>query len=166
MKIDDDHMYRGAALIQIAEDPNFTAINSLRTAAGVFHNAYRINQDIAVYLKYSSKPTPAFDEYPFTFTQTHLEELEAIASVSLKLFVVLVCVEDRQICCLRYSQLLDLIDYRRKSKGADESQYVVLATLPQGKAFRAYVNAAGLRKKFTGKQLIVRRNAFPGVIFG
>ena len=29
MKIRDDHMFHGAALIQIAEHPRFTAINSL-----------------------------------------------------------------------------------------------------------------------------------------
>jgi hypothetical protein len=165
MTIHDDHMYHGAALIQIAEHPSFTAINSLRTAAGVFHNAYRINQDIAVYLKYASKPTQAFDEYQFTFTKEHLEELEAITSVSLELFVVLVCIQDRQICSLKYSQLLELVEYRRKSKKEDEDQYVVLATLPKGKAFRVYVNAAGVKKKYTGKQLIVARNAFPGLIF-
>jgi hypothetical protein len=165
MRIHDDHMFHGAALIQIAEHPSFTAINSLRTAAGVFHNAYRVNQDVAVYLKYASKPTPAFDEYQFTFTQAHLEELDAITSVSLKLFIALVCVEDRQICCLKYSQLLELVDYRRKSKGADESQYVVLATLPENKAFRVYMNAAGAKKRYAGKQLIVARNSFPSGIF-
>ena len=31
-------------------------------------------------------------------------------------------------------------------------------------AFRAYVNAAGVKKKFTGKQLVIARNTFPGVI--
>ncbi len=30
MTIHDDHMYHGAALIQIAEHPQFTAINSLK----------------------------------------------------------------------------------------------------------------------------------------
>ena len=166
MAIHDDHMYHGAALIQIAEHPSFTAINSLRTAAGVFHNSYRINQDIAVYLKYATKPMRAFDEYQFTFTKTHLEELEAITNVSLKLFIVLVCVEDRQIACLTYAQFSQLIDYRRASKGADEDQYVILATLPKNKAFRLYVNQAGHKKTFAEKQLIVARNAFPNLIFG
>ena len=165
MTVHDDHMYHGAALIQIAEHPSFTAINSLRTTAGVFHNAYRINQDIAAYMKYATKPTPAFEEYQFTFTKEHLEELEAITSVSLKLFVVLVCVEGRQICGLKYSQLLEIIGYRRKSKKEDEDQYVVLATLPKGKAFRVYVNASGKKKTITGKQLIVARNSFPGLVF-
>lgn len=165
MTIHDDHMYHGAALIQIAEHPSFTAINALRTASGVFHNAYRINQDIAVYLKYATKPTHAFDEYQFTFTKEHLEELEAITSVSLKLFVVLVCVEDRQICGLKYSQLLELVEYRRRSKMEVEDQYVILATLSKGKAFRVYVNAAGRKKIYTGKQLVVARNAFPALTF-
>ena len=29
MKIDDDHMYHGAVLLQIAEHPRFTAINTI-----------------------------------------------------------------------------------------------------------------------------------------
>lgn len=166
MNIHDDHLYHGAALIQIAEHPSFTAINSLRTTAGVFHNAYRINQDIAIYLKYASKPKAAFDEYQFTFTLAHLEELDSIDGVSLKLFIGLVCIEDRQICCLTYGDILGLIDTRRKSKGGNEDQYTVLAQLEKGKAFRVYVNAAGTKKKFAGKQLVVARNAFPAAIFG
>jgi hypothetical protein len=165
MHIDDDHLYHGAALIQVAEDPNFTAINSLRTAGGVLHNAYRINHDIGLYLKYCAKPTAPFDEYQFTFTVAHLEELEAITSVSLKAFIALVCVEDRHICCITYARLLGLVNARRKSKGSDEQQYAILATLEKGKAFRVYVNAAGKKKMFVGKQLTVARNAYPGVLF-
>lgn len=165
MQIHDDHLYHGAALIQIAEHPNFTAINALRTSAGVFRNAYRINQDIAVYLKYAGKPMKSFDEYQFTFTKGHLEELASIVNVSLKLFVVLVCVEDRHICCLSYPEFQRLISSRRKSKGSDEDQYAILARLEKGKAFRVYVNAAGKKKMFTGKQLTITRNSFPGDIF-
>lgn len=165
MKIHDDHKYHGAALIQIAEHPNFTAINSLQTSAGVFHNAYRINQDIAVYLKYATSPTPAFDEYHFTFTKEHLEQLEAIARMSLKLFIALVCVKDRQICGLKHAELRELIERRRRSKKKDEDQYVILATLREGKGFRVNVNAAGKKKTYAGEPLLVTRSAFPGLVF-
>ncbi len=164
MTIDDDHMYHGSALIQIAEHAAFTAINSLRTSAGLLRNSYRINQDIGLYIKYASKPTKPFREYPFTFTQVHLEELEAISSVSLRVFIALVCVKDRQICCLKYQQVLDLVGARRRSKGEDENQYAIMATLPKNKAFRVYANAAGARKKSVG-QIIVARNRFPDELF-
>jgi hypothetical protein len=165
MTIDDDHLYHGAALIQIAEDPQFTAINSLALPSGVSRSAYRINDSIAVYLKYASKPKGAVKEYQFTFTKEHLDELEAISEVAPDLFVALVCVQAREICCLTYAQLNQLIGYRRTDVGHDEDQYVVLVTMPKGKSFRAYVNAAGVRNRFTGKQLIIARNAFPGSIF-
>ena len=118
MKIDDDHMFHGAALIQIAEDPQFTAINSFKLAAGVSRSAYRINDDIGVYLKYASEPTPAFREYGFTFQKQHLAELEEISKAAVKVFVALVCVKARQVCCLPYQDLLTLVNTRRAAKGS------------------------------------------------
>ena len=56
MKINDDHMYHGAALTQIAEHPQFTAINAFKHANRPSRSAFRINDDIGVYLKYASKP--------------------------------------------------------------------------------------------------------------
>src|ERR1700730_11063603 len=109
MKIDDDHLYHGAALIQIAEHPQFTAINSFKGKLADYENAYRINSDIAVYLKYASKPTKSHQEYVFTFNKANLAELEALAKVNGKTFLALVCVDAREVCCLPYDQLLRLI---------------------------------------------------------
>lgn len=165
MNIHDDHLYHGAALIQISEHEQFTAINSLKTGGEVVRVAYRINDDIAVYLKYATKPTKTFEEYPFTFTKKHLDELVAISSANPKTFVALVCVKNRAICCISYQQLQALIAQRQKAKGAPEDQYVVLVTMPEGKSFRVYVNAPGVRKTALGKMLKVPRNAFPTSIF-
>src|SRR6266446_1345266 len=74
MTIDDDHMYHGAGLIQIAEHPQFTAINSLKHDGAVVANAFKVNDEIAIYLKYATKPTKAFKEYQFTFTNNHLAQ--------------------------------------------------------------------------------------------
>lgn len=165
MRIDDDHMYHGAALIQIAEDPLFTAINSFKLASGVSRVAYRINDDIGVYLKYASNPTPAHREYVFTFRKEHLAEFGEIAKTAQKVFAALVCVKARQVCCLPYEGLTKLILARRKAKGAAENQYVILVTLPQGKSFRVYVNAPGVRNTMLGKAVVVSRNDFPSEIF-
>ena len=62
MKINDDHMYHGAALIQIAEDPRFTAINVFQGGEGVSRSAFRINADIGVFLKYATKPKPSVSD--------------------------------------------------------------------------------------------------------
>ncbi|WP_156439999.1 hypothetical protein [Burkholderia savannae] len=166
MQIHDDHMYHGAALIQIAEHPQFTAINSLKIGGAVVPVAYKINDEISLYLKYASNPTPAYKEYPFTFTHEHLSQLAKIKAENSKTFVALVCVKDREICCISYDQLQSLIARRKAEKGDDEDQYVILVTAPERKGLRAYINAPGRKKTMLGKPLIVARNAFPGVVFG
>ncbi len=166
MKIHDDHMYHGAALIQIAEHPEFTAINSLKVKAEVLHNSYKINDGIGIHLKYASRPVNAFHEYLFTFHQDELKELSDIDKVVDKLFVGLVCVKNREICCLSYVQLNKLIDARKAANGATEPQYVILVTATKNKSLRAYINAPGVKKKIQGSALVIPRNSFPHVLFG
>lgn len=165
MKIHDDHLYHGSALIQIAEHPNFTAINSLNLGGKIVRVAYRINNDIAVYFKYASKTIGAYKEYVFTFHKDHLKELAQISGVISKTFVALVCVKDREICLLPYSDLKDLLGRREKDHGGPEDALTVLVTVPAGKSLRAYVNASGRKKTILGKELVVSRNAFPGAVF-
>jgi len=165
MKIHDDHMFHGAALIQIAEHPQFTAINSLKINGTNYSNTYRVNDDISVYLKYGSNPNKSFREYQFTFSQAHLAELGAITKANQKTFLALVCVKGREICCLSYQQLLSLVDQRKKAAGKQESQYVVLVTIPKNSSMHVYINAPGQKKTKLGKDIVVSRNAFPRVLF-
>jgi hypothetical protein len=74
-------MYHGAALTQIAEDERFTAINAFKDRDEVSRSAFHINDDMAVYLKYATKPTPTHDEYVFLFNVQHLEELSRISAL-------------------------------------------------------------------------------------
>ena len=165
MKISDDHMYHGAALLQIAEDPRFTAINSIEVSGQKSRSAYRINDNTGIFLKYASEPSRNFGEYPFTFTSGHLQELTAVDSQMTNTFIALVCVKDRQIACLTLPQLQELVDRRQRRKGAVEDQYVVLVTAPQGKSLRVYVNDPGRRKIILGRKLIIKRRAFPDALF-
>jgi hypothetical protein len=165
MKIDDDHLYHGAALIQIAEHPRFTAINSFRGKLAGYANAYRVNDDIAVYLKYASKPNKAHREYVFTFSKANLAELDAIAKVSPKTFLALVCVKVREVCCLPYGKLLELIALRKKAAGQAENQYVLLVTARKNEGLHVYVNAPHQKKTKLGKDVVVSRNSFPGDLF-
>ena len=165
MQIHDDHMYHGAALIQIAEHPEFTAINSLRIKGKLLPNSYKINDTIGVHFKYASSPTKAFNEYTFNFPQDELDELAQIHGVVDKFFLGLVCVKARQICCLSYSQLITLIDRRKAAKGGNENQYVILVTAEKNKSLRAYINAPNVRKTIQGKSLIINRNSFPNLLF-
>lgn len=166
MHVDDDHMFHGAGLIQIAEDPQFTAINSFNLGKNrVSRSTFLINSDIGVFFKYASKPKPPHGEYQFHFNEENRDELDAISKKALKTFVGLVCIEAREICCLRLAQLRRLIALRRDSKGEDEVVCSVMTTLEKGKGFRVYVNAPGVKNKYLGKKLIIRRNAFPSRLF-
>ena len=166
VRIDDDHMYHGAALIQIAEHPQFTAINSLKVSGAVSPAAYKINDEIAVYLKYAWSPTRTYKEYTFAFHQEQLDELSEIAAINPRTFVVLVCVKERDICCISFEQLQELIGRRETAKGGPEDQYSILVTAPKGKRFRVYVNAPGVRKKMLDKEIVISRSAVPSIIFG
>ena len=62
----DEHLYHGAALMLIAEDDEFTAINRLDLLGKRSSSAFRINDNIGVYLKYNSVERKPNWEYPFT----------------------------------------------------------------------------------------------------
>jgi hypothetical protein len=94
-----------------------------------------------------------------------LRELEEIAAKSDNVFLALVCVEGKEICCLPYDQLLGLISLRQKETGEAEEQYTVIASLNKGKQFRVYVNAPNRRKTMLGKPLLISRSDFPDKLF-
>ena len=104
MKINDDHMFHGAALTQIAEHHQFTAINGIRIGKKLSRCAFRVNDSIGVYLKYASEPTQPYDDYIFTFGLDAKKELNTLNGASEKVFIALVCVKDRQICCISYKE--------------------------------------------------------------
>jgi hypothetical protein len=165
MKIAADHMYHGAALIQIAEHPRFTSINSFKIKSEVVHNTFEINDGIGIHLKYASKPKGTYKEYVFTFTSEHLDQLARIDAITQKLFLCLVCVAGKHICALPYTEFAELIGRRRKDKKSDEDQYTVLLTLPKDSAFRVYVSPSGNKGKILGDPLKIARNQFPNALF-
>jgi hypothetical protein len=165
MKIDDDHMYHGAALLQIAEHPRFTAINTIEIAGQKSRSAYRINDNIGIFLKYASNPSKNLGEYVFQFTNDHLQELEAVAGQMESTFIALVCVRDREIACLTLDELQDMVERRKKKKGSDEERYVVLVTARRRQSLRAYVNMPDRKGIILGKQLVIKRQAFPERLF-
>jgi len=166
VKINDAHLYHGAALCQIAEHESFTAINVFETSEGITRSAFRVNSDIAVYLKYASKPNGAYSEYIFTFNVEHLRELDRIGEICRKTFIAMVCVKGRQVCCLPLTDFRTMIKARlRKNRDVEEEQYTVLVTLPKGKAFRVYMNEPGRKKITLGTPITVARNKFPKQLF-
>lgn len=98
MNIKDDHLYHGAALTQIAEDDQFTAINPIDVRGKRSRSAFLVNANIAIYLKYDSVgPKGYYEEFKFTFTEDHLEELKELAEKHLNVFAALVCLKKRGI---------------------------------------------------------------------
>ena len=128
-------------------------------------NAYKINDHIAVWFKYAVRPNKNYKEYAFTFTSDQMDQLKVISGLNDKLFLGLVCVKDREICCLSYSRFTSLIKRRVSAIQADEDQYTILVTAPKNKSLRVYVNAPGRKKTILGKTEIVKRTAFPNELF-
>ncbi len=164
MKIRDDHKYHGAALIQVAEHELFTAINSLKLGEKVFQNAYKINDEIALFLKYARNENEAFGEFVFTYSTHQLDELLEVRDGNVKTYVAMICVAAREICCISCDELVDMIDKRKKIKGAGEDQYNLLVTAPIGKSLRIYLNEPG-KKNAKLEEKIVSRKDFPERLF-
>lgn len=166
MKINDDHLYHGAALTQIAEYPTFKAINAFEPKKGEkSRSAFSVNHDTGVHLKYATKPTKAYSEYVFTFSTANLEELEALKKhYAERVFIVLVCHEVKEICVVTLEEFQEHRQRRENANGGPEPHYQLLVTCESGKSFRVYVNSPG-QKKTSLKQQVVSRNDFPKAIF-
>jgi hypothetical protein len=168
VKIEDHHLYHGAALMQITEDDEFTAINPLDLPGKRLGSALRINDNIGVYLKYNSVKPTANGEFPFTFSQDNLKELTGMAEqLQLKkVFAVLVCYAAREVCVLTLQRLKEMIAVREKAAQKTEDQYVVLVTARKNSKLRVYLNAPGTTGKLLKKTATkVARNSFPAVLF-
>ncbi len=170
--IDKDHLYYGAAVIQIAEHPSFTAINDFKRRRKTIRCAYWVNQDIGIYLKYRTNAdrevswgSKDANEYDFVFTKDSLTHLAAMSQKARRAFVGFVCVQDKQICCLSVDELNTLIAARRSSKGAAEAQYTIVVALPEGSKFRVYVTPPNRRNKVLGRPILVARKDFPDKLF-
>ena len=164
MKINNDHLFHGAALAQIAEHPRFTAINAFADDTTVSRSAFKINAEIGLYLKYATKPKKPYSEYTFTFSTENRDELVAIGKRSARVFLALVCVDAREICCIPLSEFDALIATRKKAKQSDEEQYSLIVTVPKGKSIRVYVNTPGKKGRKLGESTVPRKN-FPGILF-
>lgn len=165
MYIHDDHRHYGSALIQIAEHPKFTAINAYVIDGQISRCGFCVNNDIGVYLRYRSKPRgERLEIYRFRLSQENLDELKQMRKRFPKLFVALVCVEDREICCLPYCDLESFVRERRKAKGHDEPTYVIEVHLEPRQQFRVWISKPGKKGRYLLQQLVPRSH-FPQGLF-
>jgi len=164
VKINDDHMYHGAALTQIAEHPVFKAINAFWMNGRKSSCAFRINDTTGLYIKYAAAPRGAASEYIFSFSKNSLDELVVLREQCRSVCVAFVCIKAKEICVLSYGQVTQLIATRKKERGEEEDQYQILVTARPNKQFRVYVNEPGRRGVMMGETL-VKRSAFPELLF-
>lgn len=164
MKIRTQHMTLGAALMQIAEHERFTAINPLYIRGQKVTNAFLINDNTCIFLKYGSEPKPT-GEYQFTFTVDQLNSIEDAQEHYRHVFVGLVCVEEQDICGLEASELQRMIVARQDTSDFEEESYQVLITAPEGGRLRVYTNSAGRRGVTAHDPVLIPRSRFPGLLF-
>ena len=89
MKIRLEQKNIGAALMQIAEHPQFTAINALKINGEVVNNGFLVNNNIAVFCKYASEPNDT-GEYVFTFTQEHISNIKKAKKITMYFWLLYV----------------------------------------------------------------------------
>ncbi|HEU0123583.1 MAG TPA: hypothetical protein VFQ91_23835 [Bryobacteraceae bacterium] len=167
MHINNDHMYHGAALTQIADRPEFKAINAFDDLKA--RGAFRINNDVAIYIKHAAAPTKTVHaEYLFGFSANNCADVRELENRCKKVFVVLVCVHDKEICVITSAQFNKLIADRKRdylsAYGKDEAQPTILVTARPRSQFRVYVNQAKKKGALIG-ELKVARNDFPSLLF-
>lgn len=165
MKIRTEHQTLGAALMQIAEDDSFTAINPLRLGGEKINNAFLINTDTCLFLKYRQEPVGTHKEYVFTFSPDVIASISAAKKSYTKIFLGMVCVEGQEVCCIDIAQFDEMVDSRKATFGGAEDAYQVLVTIPNGKSLRVYMNAARTKGYIAGTKLIIPRTRFPSALF-
>ena len=165
MKINNDHMYHGAALTQIAEHRQFTSINAVRIGGVVSRSAFRINETIGVFLKYATQPKPPDNDYIFTFTDPNKDELRSLNRRCDDVYIAMVCVQDRHICCISYAELTAWLEKREEALLHGENTSTILVRLPKGKAFRVNMNKPRRRRVYLDEAQLIPRNRFPNVLF-
>ena len=74
------------------------------------NSAYIINNQIGVYIKYSSK---RMSPWSFSFSKVHINEIKDMKNKLEKIFVTLIC-DDNGICCLDYNEFCTTISIENK----------------------------------------------------
>ena len=145
MGIDYKDFMHGAALVAVAEDSRFTALNKGSTHYG----HYLVNHDRHLFVKYNEGSGPG--DYCFTFSADEVRRILGTRQPQ-GTFVVLVC-GDEAITGISLAELRSLIDVRSPAQ-----QQVRVSAKPR-KQLRLY----GPGHSKLGP---IPRNAFPDRVLG
>jgi hypothetical protein len=144
MKIQEQDVYHGPALMQIVEDPSFKALNR----ASKRYGHYLVNTDRHVFTKYRrTKRSP----WQFVFTPDELSAISTAISADGHVFVCLVCGHST-ICALTADEVAQVIDVTATS------QQSIRVEVPSGGSCRVSGSIGKLKKT-------VPHNSFPEKVF-
>ncbi len=143
MKIQEKHLFHGAALAQIVEHPSFKALNK----ADHRYGHYQINHDRRVVMKHTTK-----DEAPWQFTFTFDDlTIWRDSAVQHATFVCLVC-GTSTVCLLSEEEFEHVLD-----TGATDIQWIRVES-PAGASMRVRGSRGELSRTVPHKR-------FPDAIF-
>jgi hypothetical protein len=143
MKINGKNQYHGAALAQIVDADEFTALNPASDKRG----HYQINRNRRVLTKLSKADAGS---WRYTFTKSDLAVLRNDIDTGNQAFVCLIC-GTFTICLLTEEDLNEVLDL-------DGPRQTIEVTAPQGKSMRVRSSKDELSRK-------VPHSSFPRDIF-
>lgn len=138
--------YHGVALCKIIHNAPYTMI---KLYSGSSNSSYVINNNIGIFIKYSTK---RMSPWQFTFTRKHIDELFEMIQKLKDVYLVLVC-KDNGIVCLTSEEIKVLID-----NDLNKTQSLLVARKSREK-FRVSCGRGG-NLKFK-----IANNEFPAKIF-
>jgi len=95
--------YHGIALCRII---HCNKVKSIIIYPSKSNSSYILNDDIGIYVKYSTK---RMSPWNFTFKREHQDEIFEMKQVLREVFLILVCRDDG-IACLRFDELKQILD--------------------------------------------------------
>lgn len=148
VKVQEQHLFHGAALTQVVEHPSFKALN--RASAKYGH--YLINTDRYIFVKYR-KPSRngRTDSWTFQLQPSELRTIERAVAEHDKVFVTLVC-GATTICALDSQELSALVDLSSKSAQS------ISVSIPRGGSCHLHGSKGALSR-------VIAHNAFPEKLF-
>ena len=101
--INEFEVYHGSALCRII---HCDRVKSIMQYPSKTNSSYLVNEEIGVYIKYSTKRMTPWN---FTFKKEHQDELYEMSQLLDRVFLILVCNKDG-IACLSYEELKTILD--------------------------------------------------------
>ena len=134
--------YHGIALCRIVHEDRVKSIKLYPTPS---NSSYMINEEIGVFIKYSTK---RMSPWRFTFQWEHRTELGEMCESLKAVFVVLVCRDDG-VACLNYHELIAVLGELDAIK--EVTQWLAVARKPREK-YRINGSHGSLKHKIADSQ--------------